>query len=82
MRWLWRHNEYTVYILEKRVYVQHQNEMIGNFVCGYRLLNDGNKTNSSAISAKIIQVVTKSTERVAGGWFVNDEYDFGNNCTT
>ena len=30
----------------------------------------------------IIRVVTKSIDRVAGGWSVNHEYDFGINGTT
>ena len=40
------------------------------------------RTNRRAINAKIIRVVRKSTERVAGGWFVSHEYDFSINCTT
>jgi hypothetical protein len=27
-------------------------------------------------------VITKSTDRLAGGWFVNHEYDYGINSTT
>ena len=30
-------------------------------------INDGNRTNRSAINAIIIRVITKSTDRVAGG---------------
>ena len=31
------------------------------------IINDGNRTNRSAINAIIIRVITKSTDRVAGG---------------
>ena len=31
------------------------------------MVNNGNRTNRSAINAKIIRVVTKSIDRVAGG---------------
>ena len=34
------------------------------------------------INAKIIGVVTTSTDQVAGVWFVDDDYDFGINWTT
>ena len=40
------------------------------------VINNGNRTNRSAINAKIIRVITKSTDRIAGGWFVNHEYDW------
>ena len=30
-------------------------------------INDGNRTNRSAINAIIMRVITKSTDRVAGG---------------
>ena len=43
-------------------------------VCGHMhlnllpsLINDGNRTNRSAINTIIIRVITKSTDRVAGG---------------
>jgi hypothetical protein len=45
-------------------------------------INDGNRTNKSAINAIIIRMITKSTDRVAGGWFVNHGYDYGINSTT
>ena len=35
--------------------------------CMYFLVNDGTGTNRSAINAIIIRVITKSTDRVAGG---------------
>ena len=31
------------------------------------VINNGNRTNRSAINDKIIRVITKSTDRVAGG---------------
>ena len=31
------------------------------------LINNRNRTNRSAINAKIIRVITKSTDRIAGG---------------
>ena len=36
---------------------------------------NGSRTKRSATNAKIMQVITKSTDRAGGGWFVNHKYD-------
>ena len=44
---------------------------------GWQVNND-NRTNGSAINAKIIRMITKAADCAAGGgggWFVNHEYD-------
>ena len=50
------------------IQIKNRSEFILKFILNLALkINNGNRTNKSAINAKIIRVITKSSDRVVGG---------------